>query len=389
MKRFVKRALEKLEKMDTEKIRAILWDLSSDNEVFQMVLDSMTDGVVVTNTENRVLMFNKSSERLVPFTACELTDKLLWEVVEDEEIAGFIRDKLQRQETVRDREFVMENGADRIVAYSIMPLVSGGSIQGNLLHLEDVTEKKAKEARLRRAESLAALTTLAAGVAHEIKNPLGSISIHIQLMQKEMQGKETVPTAKFREYLDVINEEVDRLNTTVVDFLFAVRPMDAKLTGQDINQIIQDLIDFLKFELEKANVGLELNLREVPEIQVDEKYIKHALINLIKNALDAMPDGGILTVSTSYREGSVVVEVADTGVGIAEEDVTKIFEPYFTTKDFSSGLGLTLVFKIIKEHNGEISLRSKEGEGTTFTLTFPVPQGEKKLIGFEGGRNEI
>jgi len=384
MKRFVKRALEKLDKMDIERIRAILWDLSSDNEVFQMVLDSMTDGVVVTDTENRVLMFNHSSERLVPFTACDLTERILWEVIEDEEIAGFIREKLERQETVRDREFVMENGADRIVAYSIMPLVRDGSIQGSLLHLEEVTEKKAKEARLRRAESLAALTTLAAGVAHEIKNPLGSISIHIQLMQKEMQGRQTIPTAKFREYLEVINEEVDRLNTTVVDFLFAVRPMDAKLTDQDINQIIQELIDFLKFELENANVGLELNLRDVPEIRVDEKYIKHALINLIKNGLDAMPEGGTLSISTSLRNGSVVVEVADTGTGISEENVAKIFEPYFTTKDFSSGLGLTLVYKIIKEHNGEISLRSREGEGTAFVLTFPVPQGEKKLIGFEG-----
>ncbi len=384
MKRFVKRALEKLDKMDTERIRAILWDLLSDNEVFQMVLDSMTDGVVVTDTENRVLMFNHSSERLVPFTACDLTERILWEVIEDEEIAGFIQEKLERQETVRDREFVMEDGADRIVAYSIMPLVRDGSIQGSLLHLEEVTEKKAKEARLRRAESLAALTTLAAGVAHEIKNPLGSISIHIQLMQKEMQGKQNIPTAKFREYLEVINEEVDRLNTTVVDFLFAVRPMDAKLTDQDINQIIQELIDFLKFELENANVGLELNLRDVPEIRVDEKYIKHALINLIKNGLDAMPEGGTLSICTSHRNGSVVVEVADTGTGISEENVAKIFEPYFTTKDFSSGLGLTLVYKIIKEHNGEISLRSKEGEGATFVLTFPVPQGEKKLIGFEG-----
>lgn len=389
MKRFVKRALEKLDKMDTERIRAILWDLSSDNEVFQMVLDSMTDGVVVTDTENRVLRFNHSSERLVPFTACDLTDRLLWEVIEDEEIASFIRDKLQTQETVRDREFVMENGSDRIVAYSIMPLVRDGSIQGNLLHVEDVTEKKAKEARLRRAESLAALTTLAAGVAHEIKNPLGSISIHIQLMQKEMQGRDTVSTDKFREYLEVINEEVDRLNTTVVDFLFAVRPMDAKLTGHDINQIIQDLVDFLRFELEKAHVRLELDLREVPEINVDEKYIKHALINLIKNALDAMPDGGTLTVSTAVRNGSVVVEVADTGTGISEEDMGKIFEPYFTTKDFSSGLGLTLVYKIIKEHSGEIFLRSKEGEGTTFTLTFPIPPGEKKLIGFQGERDEV
>jgi signal transduction histidine kinase len=208
-------------------------------------------------------------------------------------------------------------------------------------------------------------------------------------MQKEMQGKESIPTEKFKEYLEVINEEVDRLNTTVVDFLFAVRPMDTKLIDKCIDMIIRDLLEFMRFELEEANVSLDLDLRDVPKIQLDDKYIKHALLNLIKNALDAMPEGGRLGISTRSTDESVIVDISDTGTGISEENIAKIFEPYFTTKDFSSGLGLTLVFKIMKEHDGEISVRSREGEGTTFSLTFPIPQGDKKLIGFKGGRNEV
>jgi len=386
MKRFIRRALEKLEKMDPNKIRAIVGDISSENDLLEMVLDSMSDGVVVTDINGCILMFNKSSERLIPFVPGDIMKKPLWETIDDQEMANFVREELEAQETVWDRAFALEDGTGRIVSCSIMPLVRDGAIQGNLIHVEDVTDKTSKEARLRRAESLASLTTLAAGVAHEIKNPLGSMSIHLQLMQKEMKGKDLVATERLREYLDVLNEEVDRLNTTVVDFLFAVRPMDAKLVAQDINQVIRDLLDFMKFELEEANVSIAVDLHENPKIHMDEKYVKHALLNLIKNALDAMPKGGELTIRTRSNDEMVLVEISDNGEGIEQETLDKIFEPYFTTKDFNSGLGLTLVFKIIKEHNGEILVKSKHGEGTTFTLSFPIPQGEKRLIGFKGER---
>jgi two-component system, sporulation sensor kinase E len=386
MRRFIQRALQKIEKMDPDRIRLIVGDMSSENELLEMVLDSMSDGVVVTDREGCILLFNKSSERLIPFVPGDIMEKPLWQTIDDREISDFIKQEFEAQETVWDRSFALEDGTGRIVSYSIMPLVRDGSIQGSLIHIEDVTEKKAKEARLRRAESLAALTTMAAGVAHEIKNPLGSMSIHLQLMQKEMEGKSTVPTKRLREYLDVLNEEVDRLNTTVMDFLFAVRPMDTKLVAQDLNQVIRDLLDFMKFELEEAEIEVTLDLQEIPKIELDDKYVKHALLNLIKNSLDAMPEGGRLNIRTRSSSEMVFVDIIDSGEGIPEENLGKIFEPYFTTKDFSSGLGLTLVYKIVKEHNGELSVKSKNGEGTTFTLSFPIPQGEKRLIGFKGER---
>ncbi|HUV07716.1 MAG TPA: ATP-binding protein [Spirochaetia bacterium] len=390
MRRFIQRALEKLEKMDVDSIRGIVKDIAGENELLEMVLESMTDGVVVTDRENRILLFNKSSERLVPFVSEDLMERYIWEVIGDREISGFMKDSLEAQERVRDREFVLDDGTGRIIACSIMPLVRDGTIQGNLVHLENVTEKNRREARLRRAESLAALTTLTAGVAHEIKNPLGSISIHIQLMQKEMKGKRMIPTQKFLKYLEIINEEVDRLNLTIADFLFAVRPMDTKMEPQDLGGIVRELLDFLKFELEEAKVELTLELQETPKILQDEKFMKHALLNLIKNAMAAMPKGGTLHITTRSNGDHVFLDIKDTGIGIPEENMRKIFEPYFTTKEFSSGLGLTLVFKIIKEHRGEILVNSKEGQGTTFSLSFPIPPpGEKNLIGFKGESDEI
>jgi signal transduction histidine kinase len=290
----------------------------------------------------------------------------------------------------------------------VLPLVTDYQVTGSLIYIEDITEKRIKEAHLRRAESLASLTTLAAGVAHEIKNPLGSLSIHIQLIQKAMaSNKETYltahpsgkdgagkdPSAYFDlldKYLAVVNEEIDRLNRIVVDFLFAVRPMDINLRVGDINAFIGELIQFVWYEVEEAHIECVMELDEtLPFVSFDERYMKQALLNLIKNAMAAMPSGGVLTIKTQVKDGEVCISVQDTGVGIPDENLSKIFEPYFTTKETGSGLGLTLVFKIIREHRGEISVKSKEGEGTCFTLTLPIPQKERRLISYEGEGHAI
>jgi two-component system, sporulation sensor kinase E len=382
MKRFVLRALDKLDKMDIDSIRNLVHDISVENELLEMVLNSTTDGVVVTDRENNILLVNKAASRLIPFEKGDISDRCLCEVINDKDIASFINETLEAQERVFDREFVLDDGTGRIISCSIMPLVRNRTIHGNLMHIEDVTEKRAKETRLRRAESLASLTTLTAGVAHEIKNPLASIGIHIQLMQKLVKNRDTLPSSDIQKYLDIVNEEVDRLNMIVVDFLFAVRPMNLKL-------IKVDIIDFFQYELEEYHIKIQQKLEDVPKIPLDQKYIKQALLNLIKNAQEAMPEGGSLSITTKSTYNNVIIEISDTGTGIPDTIKEKVFEPYFTTKDFSSGLGLTLVFKIVKEHRGEIGMKSKEGSGTTFTISLPIPPDEKRLLDYEGVKDEI
>jgi signal transduction histidine kinase len=254
-------------------------------------------------------------------------------------------------------------------------------------------------------ESLASLTTLAAGVAHEIKNPLGSLSIHVQLIQKalstnrelcfkahdpqtyQLLNQERDPRNYFSlmdKYIGVVNEEIDRLNGIVVDFLFAVRPMNMDFREGNINLLIEELTEFVRFELEEARIAYVLNLTpELPVIDFDERYMKQALLNLVKNAIAAMPQGGKLTIKTEAQEAGILIRVYDTGIGIPEEHLSKIFEPYFTTKETGSGLGLTLVFKIIREHQGEITVKSKLGEGSCFTIALPIPQKERRLIKYD------
>ena len=385
MKKFIQKAIEKLGKMDTDQIGALIGQISDQNELLDMVLESMTDGIVVTDSQNRVILYNKSAERLLHFTG-DVLEGALWEAVSNRDLAGFFFQKLLSQEKVADREFTLGSDTPRIFSVSILPLVRAGSVQGNLVHVEDVTERRSREARLRRAESLASLTTLAAGVAHEIKNPLGSMGIHLQLIQKKIGGKSRVDPRTIGSHLDVISEEVDRLNRIVVDFLFAVKPMDTRLEEGDINHVIQELLEFVRPEMDQAGVRIESSLSpRVPLLRIDARFIKQALLNLIKNAVAAMPEGGTLRMETRRADGEALVRVSDTGTGIPEEIMGKVFEPYFTTKPFGTGLGLTIVFKIVKEHFGDISVSSRVGEGTTVTLSLPIPQKEKILIDYNGG----
>ncbi len=390
MRNFIKKALNKLPKLDKEQIRTLLFDLASENELMEVVLDSLVDGILVVDLDNRLISFNRAADKLIGFKVNDPSDCVIWEVVEDHDIADFIKKVLKNAERVNEEEFTLNySGTIRTIELDIMPLVKKGSIQGNVIIVSDITERKRKEARLRRAESLASLTTLAAGVAHEIKNPLGSIGIHIQLMQKSLKRNKTLTEQTAGKYLDIINEEIERLNEIIVDFLFAVRPMDTNLKLAHINSVLSDLLDFIKFELKNSNITIQTDFDpNIPKIYMDEKFLKQAFLNIIKNAEAAMPQGGTLTIKTSEGDGFVHLHIKDTGVGISEENMGKIFEPYFTTKQFGSGLGLTVVYKIIKEHNGEIFLESKEGEGTTFIINFPIPQKEKKLLDWQG-ENEV
>lgn len=404
MRQFIRRALKKLNKLTVEQIQDLLFSAAAEIDRLETVLDSLTEGILVCDTEHNLIMANKYAERFLSLNVSEGSEPI-WTQIQDDIVARFFETTLQSRDRVQEREFDVEvNGKQRLLSFNVLPLVRDRQVCGSLIYIEDITEKRSKEALMRRMENLASLTTLAAGVAHEIKNPLGSLSIHIQLIQKvtnankaayfeEREPDDSSETARYfkllDKYLGVVNEEIDRLNHIVVDFLFAVRPMDMDLREGDINEIIRDLISFVGVELEQTHIASELQLaKDLPAINFDERHIKQVLLNLIKNAIAAMPEGGVLTVITEATDTEVFIRINDTGVGIPEENLSKIFEPYFTTKATGSGLGLTLVFKIIREHRGEITVKSRLNEGTCFTISLPIPQKEWRLIGYGGDKAE-
>ena len=391
MRKFLSRALSIIGKLDAEQVRALVDELANENEILESSMHSMNAGVIVIDRNGVVSFANRAVKRIIPVAKHDPTDSHYTEVILEEEIIKLIIQSEEKQETIHDREIALDApGGARIITCSILPLLLREEISGSLVYIRDITQRKLAEARLRRAESLASLTTMTAGMAHEIKNPLGSIGIHIQLMQKALKRDDDCEKDFFEKNLNIISEEVERLNGIVVDFLFAVRPMDVSLKDRCIECLINESLELVKPELAEEGVELELSIEnDIPMLQIDDKLMKQAILNIIKNAINAMPGGGHLAINL-FRDGeNVVLVIKDDGEGIEKEIQEKIFEPYFTTKDFGSGLGLTLVYKIIKEHDGEIQLKSKVGTGTSFIIKLPIPQKEKHLISWKGDSDEV
>ena len=389
---FFRRAIKKLDKLNEEKRRELLISAVSEINLLENVLDSIDKGILVCDEAYNLIMANKCAQRLIPMNYIE--GMKLRTAIKDERIVEAFKNIIINRERVVDREIDIENqGKNRLLSINVVPLVQNKQITGTLIYIDDITEKRKDEARLRRAENLASLTTLAAGVAHEIKNPLASISIHLQLLQKAIAKKinsfeknnEEQIDLSFDKYFNVLKEEVERLNRIVVDFLFAVRPMNLELREGNLNKLITQIMDFVRYEMEQSNIMCFLELDEnLPNTQIDERFFKQALLNLVKNAQAAMPDGGVFTIATGYADNEIRISVCDTGIGITKENLGKIFEPYFTTTETGTGLGLTQVYKIIREHHGEISVDSMPGTGAEFKIILPMPQKETRFLEYNG-----
>ena len=394
MKGFSKRASQMISKLPTEQVVQLVDSIVTENESLYSILESLNTGLIICDEEWKLMQVNKAAERYVPLKIRGSEYKygenseFVWEVIEDDDVADFIKMCSERQKCNISEEFTLstQSGKSRIINVSIQLLVQKKEYAGIIIKIDDITEKRNQEVLLRRMESLASLTNLAASVAHEIKNPLGSISIHIQLIQKALEkARKTdgmLPDAGFTDkHLAVVNEEIERLNQIIVDFLFAVRPVSATLELVDVNEELRAFTSFVLPELERKNISLEVHLAEKPpRILLDAKLFKQVLINLAQNAIAAMEDGGKLLVTSKVSGDRFLVAVADTGCGMDADTVARVFEPYFTTKAKGTGLGLTMVYKIIKEFSGDIDVKSFPGEGTIFTISLPIPQKEKLLL---------
>jgi signal transduction histidine kinase len=241
-------------------------------------------------------------------------------------------------------------------------------------YVKDVTAEKELQQQIIQSERLAVVGRMAANMAHEIKNPLGTIVLNAELLDEELDKIGPEDRAESKELLGVIKSEVDRLLEVVEEYLQFARLPKVKLEEGNPNEVIADLLFFLKEEVEGRNILLAENLDpHLPPVQIDPKTIRQAFLNIIKNSLEAMPDGGKLTVSTARRDGKVEINIGDTGKGIAEENQNLVFTPFFSTKHGGTGLGLSITSHIVKEHRGTIGFESYEGLGTAFIIRLPIP----------------
>ncbi|MBI3405444.1 MAG: PAS domain S-box protein, partial [Acidobacteria bacterium] len=335
------------------------------------IVESLKVGVLAVDLDGRVDSWNTQLENLIGVTRSAAIDKKLEEVFPPDLVAEL--SARNGEQAFGIYKFHLRNGAGRhiVTNVTVAPLVDkAGEKQGRLIVMEDVTQRVQLEEQLLQTEKLTSLGLLAAGVAHEVNTPLAVISNYTQMLAR--QFKESDPNAKI---VDKIVKQTFRASEIVNNLLNFSRTGAAELTEVNVNSVIDETLSLVAHPFKTARVNVLKSLEStLPPVMGSPNKLQQVFLNLFINARDAMPHGGMLEVRSWAHNGSVEVEVTDTGVGIPRELLGRIFDPFFTTKATGrgTGLGLSVSYGIIKEHAGTIDVRSTPGKGTAFRLEFPV-----------------
>ena len=387
MKRgFLDKLIERLPLVQPGEVQNYLVEIAREKGFLETIFNAILEGVIVTNPKGRILYLNRAACGFFGIEAEPSLGRPLDEVVRGidwEALTGPHGDIVSRDLEV----FYPDN---RLLNFYVVPLMSDDAdgkeseTVGRAVILRDITQTHRATQETIEVERFSALTMLAAGVAHEIGNPLNSLNIHLQLMQRNLQKVPPKLQKQLEESVAIARGEVTRLDHIITQFLRAIRPQPLDPAPADVNEILRETLMFLDAEIEDRDIIVEEELsKALPLLQLDREQIKQAFYNICRNAFQAMKSGGILRVSTSSNATHVSVVFSDTGGGIAPENITRIFEPYFTTKSDGNGLGLLIVRRIVRAHGGEVVLESSPERG--LTLTVLLPRADRRVRFLEQG----
>ena len=413
---FLEKLIERLGRIGPEEVQNYFLRLAQEKGFLETVFNAIHEGIIVTDSNGRVTYLNGAACKLFGLDATDAIGKRL-----DERVRGLDWRSLTQSGGPLSRDMEIFYPENRFINFYIVPLMiehreaddvatslrdvreetghkpvaTGDRLQtapvagqvGHVMILRDITESRRSAQQTIESERLNALTLLAAGVAHEIGNPLNSLHIHLQLMERKAQELNGNEKAELQQSIDVARSEVRRLDSIVTQFLRAIRPSQPRLNPENVNTIVEEAVRFFTPEIQDRDMVVEQELRaDLPLLELDREQVKQAFYNVIKNSLEAMRRHGTLRIRTDLDDKDVMVSFTDTGAGMSAENLSRVFEPYFTTKASGTGLGLLIVRRIVREHGGELSIESSHGKG--LTLTIRLPHVDKRIRMLEAGESK-
>ncbi|MFK7911640.1 MAG: PAS domain-containing sensor histidine kinase [Akkermansiaceae bacterium] len=378
---FLDKLIERLDQVEPEEVQRLVMRLVREKGFMESVFEALQEGVLILDPDGQITFVNRSASRIFGVDPVKCIGQNL-----SRTIRGFDWQKLADPGRIVSRDLEILYPEKRFLNFYLSPLrgevEADDHLLGYVLLVRDITRSRKQAEEDVESEKLNALTLLAAGVAHEIGNPLNSMDIHLQLLERKLNKLPREEQKDLQKHLTTAQEEIRRLDTILKQFLQAIRPTQPQRDPLNIHDLLKETLELLEPELEQRGVQVSLDLSDqMPSLPMDGTQIKQALYNLLKNAFQSLSaEGGRIDIASRTTEYEVEIMIHDHGSGISPEVMGSIFEPYHSTKESGTGLGLMIVRRIIREHGGEIELESKEGEGTTVTISLPRQNRNIRLL---------
>lgn len=379
------KVLGRLDQLDQANLQNLVQRLARERALLESVFNTLQEGVLVIDADGMIDYANEAATRLIGLPEGG-AGASLWRLVPGLRASldgAGEGDATGAAAPLVTREFELRYPQPRVVRLYRVPFHEGpGGQARSAIILTDITNEKKSTEELIENERISSILLLAASVAHELGNPLNSLTIHLQLIDRRLKKLRGSREAEaLADSIKICQDEVTRLDGIIRNFLEAIRPRPPDLVETNLVEIIEDVLRFQGRELADRAISVEADLpASAPVVMADRDQLKQVFFNLIKNAMEAMGPEGRLTLRVRADDDSVYIAVADTGSGIKAEDMAKLFSPYHTTKPTGHGLGLMIVQRIMRDHGGHVGIESKEGVGTVVTLQFPQKHRRVRML---------